>query len=428
MEGDMIKRMIFFGLLLNLFASSQRLVAQVIPLDSLIYAAVRHHPNTEKMGLEAQSMLTQKRTILSSWMPDMSVQAYSSYQSMVPEFPIRIPGIESPNIPKTRYQISLDINQQIYDGGITKERIAVLENDQDQAIQKQLADRFPVQQQVVDVWYQLRTIAIQAQVLGISYDDLGSKREVLIQREKQGLNTKADILRVELEQLKILQNIEGMGSDRLKLLSQLSELTGLELNEQSRFDASPSSSPQYTTHINRPELQLFKLQQERRARLHELQKAQRRPKIGGFAQAAYGKPGLDLFGDEFSPFWQAGIRASWQLWDKGNIKRDKEVYQLSYRQIELDKQVFDRSLKLALDHYWFDINKEEQAILKDDEILKIRDEIKQVTEAQFDSGIITSTDLIHEIRQLEQARLQLELRKMRIQQAYTMIRVIRGEL
>jgi outer membrane protein TolC len=159
-----------------------------------------------------------------------------------------------------------------------------------------------------------------------------------------------------------------------------------------------------------------------------VQKAQRKPKLSGYAQAAYGKPGLDIFSDDFSPFWQAGIRASWQIWDKGNLKRDQQLYQISYRQIELDKELFDRSLKLALDHYWYEITKDEQASVKDQEIMNIREAIKMVTESQFESGLITSSDLIQEVRLVEQARLQLELRKTRIQQSYTMIRVIRGEL
>ena len=419
---------VFFVLLLVKLSTPHSTYPQVISLDSLVHSAIRHHPNTEKLNLEEQSFKIQRQNISSIWNPDLTTNAFASYQSMVPEFPLRVPGLEAPAVPKARYQLSLDISQQLYDGGITKERLALLENEKSIAVEKQMAERFPVQQQVVEAWYHLRTIANQVQVLGISYDDLGSKRDVLIQREKQGLSIKADIMRVELEQLRLLQQIESLAQDRLKLLSYLSDLTGLSLNEDSRFDASPAQAPSRVNPINRAEMRFFVLQQERRTSLLDVQKAQRKPKLSGYAQAAYGKPGLDIFSDDFSPFWQAGIRASWQIWDKGNLKRDQQLYQISYRQIELDKELFDRSLKLALDHYWYEITKDEQASVKDQEIMNIREAIKMVTESQFESGLITSSDLIQEVRLVEQARLQLELRKTHIQQAYTMIRVIRGEL
>src|SRR5690606_5144086 len=127
--------------------------------------------------------------------------------------------------------------------------------------------------------------------------------------------------------------------------------------------------------LNRPEVEFFKLSRLKIEQAGELNRATRRPKIGGYAQAAYAKPGLDIFGDTFVPYWQAGIRASWSLFDKGETKRDRAQIHLEKRQLDEDEQLFERTQKLLIDQYIAEIRKNEMQKESDLAILTLRERI-----------------------------------------------------
>ena len=48
-------------------------------------------------------------------------------------------------------------------------------------------------------------------------------------------------------------------------------------------------------------------------RQSDLEDAVARPKISAFAQAGYGRPGLNFLDNGFEPFLQVGVRGQWNL-------------------------------------------------------------------------------------------------------------------
>ena len=178
----------------------------------------------------------------------------------------------------------------------------------------------------------------------------------------------------------------------------------------------------------RPEERLFDLAAELNDAKTRIEHLGRRPKVGGYAQGAYGKPGLDLFADSFSPFWQAGVRASWTLWHKGGSKRDREINRIVKNQIEDDRDLFNRSISIAIRKQQAEIDRNNELLSSDVEIIAIQQRIKSASEAKLDEGIINATDYLQDVRAVEQARLKYESRKIAIRQAEVNINIIRGGL
>ncbi len=50
------------------------------------------------------------------------------------------------------------------------------------------------------------------------------------------------------------------------------------------------------------------------------------PKLGAFAQGGYGKPGLNMFDNEFSPYFLGGIRLIWNFGNLYTLNNDKKNY------------------------------------------------------------------------------------------------------
>ena len=53
-------------------------------------------------------------------MPQININGQASYQSEVVELPVKAPGIDIPDLTKDQYKIYADLNQLVYDGGLTK--------------------------------------------------------------------------------------------------------------------------------------------------------------------------------------------------------------------------------------------------------------------------------------------------------------------
>jgi len=419
------------ALLILLCCLPQLLYAQqsAISLDSLLNAAVSNHPSSKKLPVNAEMDELRSRSILAAWLPDINLNAQAGYQSLVPEFPISIPGATPPEIPKDRYQISLDVNQTLYDGGLIDEKLKLQHIDAQLLEQRIVIERYGIYQQVADSWFQIQLIDRQRESLELVRDDIEARLKITKSRFDEGLTMRADVDRITAEHVRIVQQDDGLLVDRQRYVDRLNELTGLSLSTNTSFDVRLAAIPDSIDRtLNRPEVAFFDLSRSKIEQVDELNKAVRRPKIGGYAQAAYAKPGLDIFGNTFSPYWQAGIRASWSLFDKGDSKRDRALVHLQKRQLDEDERLFERAQQLMIDQYIAEIRKNEIQRKSDEEIVVLRERIMQATEVQYDGGIINATEYLASVRDVESARLQLHIRDTRIQMAYTMIRILTGDL
>jgi len=415
-------------LLIMCMLSSTMAAAQSVTLEQLIQAALEHHPYSNKMVLEQDLMRVKTDALRTVFWPDISLNAQAGYQSLVPEFPIRVPGVSSPNIPKDRYQASVDVNQMIYDGGVMRQRQNILEIEAQLAQSRIMAERYPIQQQVVDAWFGLEFISIRRSILRLTLEDLEARHRTMQVGLEGGVVMQMDVDRIEAELHRVCQIDVEIHADSTLIVAVLSEITGLNFAPHTVFVTSSNRSQDMGSIGPRPEERLFDLAAELTDAKTRIEHLGRRPKVGGYAQGAYGKPGLDLFADSFSPFWQAGVRASWTLWDKGGSKRDREINRIVKNQIEDDRDLFNRSISIAIRKQQAEIDRNNELLSSDVEIIAIQQRIKSASEAKLDEGIINATDYLQDVRAVEQARLKYESRKIAIRQAEVNINIIRGGL
>ncbi len=402
--------------------------SQPVTIEQLIKAALDHHPYTDKISSEGELLKVKADGIKSALLPDISLNAQAGYQSLVPELPFQLPGMAPPNIPKDRYQASIDLNQLIYDGGLTERRAQLVEVESQMNQTRIMVERFPIQQQVVDAWYGLELISIQRSILRLTLEDLEARLRVLQVGLDGGVVMQMDVDRIAVELERVRQRNAQIHADSARIIDVLSEITGMTFTDRTVFAPTSDDGPGINSQPVRPEVKLFDLAAEMAdARMH-VEKALRRPKVAGYLQGAYGKPGLDIFADSFSPFWQVGVRTSWALWDKGGSKRDKETNQLAKKQIENDQSLFNRGILLSVHHQEAEIEKNRELLKSDETIMQLNERIKSASEAKLDEGIIHSTDYLSDVRAVEQARLQYESRKIAIRYAQTQIQIIRGGL
>ena len=132
-------------------------------------------------------------------------------------------------------------------------------------------------------------------------------------------------------------------------LKMLSLLVGEKLSQETVLEKPvPQDDISAVGEIRRPELSLFNAQgvglqvQEKALNVRHL------PQFGLFVQGAYGNPGLNMLKNEFSPYYIAGVRLSWNFGSLYTLKNDRKVIENKRRQLDNNRDVFLFNTRLEM--------------------------------------------------------------------------------
>ena len=136
------------------------------------------------------------------------------------------------------------------------------------------------------------------------------------------------------------------------------------------------------------------------------------PKIGAFVQGGYGKPGLNMLSNEFSPFYIGGLKLSWNISGFYTQKNNKQKIETSQKSIEIQKETFLFNNGLLTTQQVNEMEKLKTIMKNDDEIITLKNNIKKATDSKLQNGTATVTDLLRDINSeniAKQARLLHEI-------------------
>ncbi len=193
-------------------------------------------------------------------------------------------------------------------------------------------------------------------------------------------------------------------------------MLGLFINQQLNQEVTLStpSSASKAPGIKRPELSLFESQKLASILQENLITARNKPRLGVFAQAGLGKPALNFLKNEFEPYYVAGLRINWTLSGLYTEKTERKQQDLNRRMIDIQRETFLFNTSISLSQQAAEIEKLQELIRKDDEIIQLRASIKKTAQAQLDYGTITSNDYLRELSAEDQARQNLLLHQIQL--------------
>ena len=371
-----------------------------------------NYPQIHRYGLIEQTEQYNLSNAAKGWLPQLSVNAKATYQSDVTKLPFDadklsaiIPGIEIPTLSKDQYQVVAEVNQTIWDGGVIRSARRLTEA-------QATADR----EQLNSNLYALNDRVNQLYFGCLLQDEL-IRQNGLLQKELQlnidrisammenGVANLSDRESMEVELLNARQKAIELKAARSAYGKMLAALIGRPdggafVLEVPLLPEAPSLSPV----ISRPELRALDAQSE----LLELQNKQLTaglmPRIGAFFQGGYGRPGLNMLEDSFNPFYIAGVRLSWNMGKLYTLKNDRRKIATNQQAVEIGRETFLFNTRLQLMQQNTEIKKMTDLMKADDEIIRLRSSIKKAAEAKLANGVISVTDLIHEINSEDQAR------------------------
>lgn len=395
----MSTRILFPALAFFLFVSNA--FAQ-ITLEQCHEKARANYPLVNQYGLIEKSKEYNLSNAAKAWLPQVSMNAKATWQSEVTELPFTMPDIGE--MDKDQYQATIEISQTLWDGGATRARKEMYEASAEIEKQKYEVDLYSIRERVNQLYLGILLLNEQIEVIGVLKKDLETSFSRIESMMKNGIASQADLDAIRVEQLKADQSLAEILSARNAYFQMLSAFTGETFSENTPLikPVLPEIKTD-TFKMMRPELFLFDAQSRITESQEKLIRSASKPKLGLFAQGGYGKPGLNMLSNEFSPFFIGGVRLSWSLGSFYTQGNDLQLLKINSSSAEIQKQtfIFNTNLKIAQQNT--EIEKWQKLLESDDEIIQLRKSIKSTTDVRLENGTATASDLIRDTNALTRA-------------------------
>jgi len=218
---------------------------------------------------------------------------------------------------------------------------------------------------------------------------------------------------IKAEKLKLLQNIDAIPSQRKSLISSLKSLTGVLLNDNDNF-LTPNADSIIDLTCLRPEFKGFKLQQNVLNASSTLIARKRYPVLAGYASAGYGKPGLNMLSNSWNNYYLFGAKLSWNIWDWNSVSKEKQQLKVQANTVGFREKAYLDGYQAQVDGILSEIQKLNNQLGKDNEIVQLLHRVSEKSASSLKNGSITSSVYITDFNSESRAKLEMEIRKIRI--------------
>ena len=350
--------------------------------------------------------------------PDLFLQAEARIQTETVSLPEDSGLPLNIDLPLYSFKPFLELNYALYDGGLNSAQLEEKKAAWEVEKKSLEVESYGLRKRINQLFVGIALYKAQADLLQISQADLLERRKVLEAGQQSGVVLESEVSKLKVRELELEAQAKSLQFSIQGSLQTLEDLTGLELDPEVQLDLplyqKLSSFPQ----INRPEQELFLLQQNSLMSKEGLLEAQHRPRIQLFAQGGGGIPNpLNFFDNNFSPYGIAGISFQWKLSDKKQLRHDREILFLRSQQIQKQKETFDFNMESTNANYRSRVENLDAQIQQDEEIARLQGDILSQLATQLENGIITSADYLIQSNAELRARQNLELHKIQLIQA-----------
>lgn len=395
---------IIFSISLLLFVTGMYGQARRITLEECQQKTQDNYPLVRQYDLIEKTKEYNLENAARGYLPQFALSAKASYQSEVTELPVAIPGVDIKGMSKDQYQVMLELQQQIWDGGGIRMQKKQTEAEAEINREKLNVDMYSLNSHVNDLYFGILMLDEQLAQNALLQDELGRNFRQITAYVENGIANQADLDAVKVEQLNTRQKRVELTSSRMAYLKMLSLLVGEVLSQETVFEKPvPQNELSAVSDIRRPELSWFDAQgtglqvQEKALNVRHL------PHFGLFVQGAYGNPGLNMLKNEFSPYYIAGVRLSWNFGSLYTLKNDRRVIENKRKQLDSNRDVFLFNTRLVTQQDQ-SIRSLEKQMQDDDEIIRLRTNIRRAAEAKVANGTLTVTEMLRELTNESLAR------------------------
>lgn len=380
-----------------------------LSIEACYEKARANYPLIKQYGLIEKTKEYNLSNAAKGYLPQVTFSAQATYQSDVTEIPIDLDaigltGVKIPSVSQDQYKMELALNQTLWDGGAIRSERKTLRTQAEVDQRDMDVSMYTINERVNQLYFGVLLAEAQLEQNKVLQAELRRNCDQVSSYIKNGIANQSDLDAIQVDLLKAKQTEAQFEHTKRAYREMLSRLIGEEIGEETRL-VKPEAVRPLTKENNRPELELYQ------ARIRNLRAQDSRitagmmPKLGLFVTGGYGKPGLDMFEDNFKAYYLAGVRLSWNLGSLYTRKNDRRKIQTGIRSIETQRETFLFNTSLDVAQRNATIDKYIDQLKYDDEIIALRGFVKRASEAKMANGTLSGTDLTRDIH-AEQSAIQ----------------------
>ncbi|MGJ8736445.1 TolC family protein [Zobellia laminariae] len=415
-----MKRILLFLVILTAFPA---IAQQSITLEECYNSVTQNYPLAKQSSLLETQNTLEAAVISTAKLPQLSLDAQATYQSDVIEIPIASANIDPLN--KDQYRATFSVNQLIYNGGATAASLAI-KSAELKSKQKQVeVSLYQLRQQINQLYFSILLAQESNLLLKSKQTQLEAKLKEVSSGVKNGILLPSSDKVLEAELLKIGQQFKEIESNKITLIETLSSLIKQPIYASTEFK-NPLIEIHLQNELIRPELELFQYKKDEIENSENLISKQNVPKILGFATGGYGNPGLNMLDNSFQPFYTAGVKLHWNVFDWNANQKQRQSLAINKDIVDNETEVFKLNTTIELNKQQREIEKIEAIITSDEAIINLRKEVLQMADSQLKNGVITSSAYITELTNLYEDQNTLVRHEIQLQLAKANYNVIKG--
>ena len=387
-------------------------LAQKITLDECIDAAKQNWPAFKKQLSIAEQRKLIDETLNKNYLPKLNLSGQATYQSETVTFPT-VPGQSDffPDFPNDNYNVELNVNQIIWDGGVVKSEKEMQYAANDIEVQKLNVETYGLTGKINQLYSNYLYLTKSEEVLVISGDELDKNIKNLQSAYENGTILKSDLDNIKAEKLKIVKEQIRVQAMKENTLRSINLITGLSLDPQYSFVEPEVGQAENAV---RPEMMLLDARYKYTSSTVNKFKTNRMPKFFAFGKAGFGRPGYDFMNTDLHTYAIVGAKFTWDVFDWNLLKKQKQNIVLQQQIIQDSKATLQKQISIEENQHLSEIAQYKKQIEIDKEIIGLKESVYKAAESRMNNGTITSTEYLKSFNEWKRAKLTSELDKLKL--------------
>ena len=328
-----------------------------------------------------------------AYLPQLDVTVIGGVISGLPSF--SPPGAESSSSTDFNVISVLQLNQTIWDGGITKAKKGITEASAEMEKADLEVSLFALEERVNNLFFGILLIDEQVKQMEILKSTMARNKNRVEIAVQNGTAFKSDVDEIKVELINIDQKMEELTSNRSAYINVLAAMIGEEIADNSTFVKPKLEESLLTLENNRPELRLFQNRENLIEAQSAIDKSMLYPKIGLLGFGAFIQPGVDFGASTLNNIFVGGVSINWRLGALYQNGNNKKLNEINLEKIAVQKETFLFNNNLELTQTRLELNKYKVLLEQDREILALKSSIKKAYDVKYENGISTMSELLN---------------------------------
>lgn len=335
-------------------------------------------------------------------LPQVVLSGKASYQSSVTTIPISVPGVSIKGLPKDQYALVAEVKQNVWDGGKIRAQKEQAQAEAEEHRRQVDVNLYQLNERVDQLYFGILLQDEQLKQNTLLLEELKRNYRQVSSYIKNGIANAADLDAVQMEILSAGQQRINIAANKKAYLKMLALLIGQELPDD--MTLKKPEIPVASLENQRPELKWFD------AQLHNLNvrenglKTTYKPNFSLFAQGGVGNPGLNLLKNGWEPYYIIGARLTWNFSSLYTLKNDRLKLDAQRQLVLSNRDVFLLNTQVQVLEQDEAANALRQQMKEDDEIIRLRTNVRKAAEAKVAGGTLSVTEMLRELTNESLAR------------------------